>query len=192
MLSSAADRISYPSNGYGGGHDLAGVRRHRRDLHRHRGDRRRWRSPVRDEDAVHADRSQHRARRRDRKDSGTIGTARARRGHGDPRHDNGHERRGGTRVRGHWTHRHQGLPAHLGDCPTIGARRLRQLLLLGEAPTSRPASFDRGSRRPHGLPRSRDRTSRRGERAFGGGAPHETRRRPDRRLPPSLVRERRS
>ena len=72
--------------------------------------------------------------------SSTRWAADRRRDHrGQPRHDRRHQRAAPGQVRPARL-RHQRPATHPGDRPPVGARRLRQLLLLGEARPDRAAA----------------------------------------------------
>ena len=86
---------------------------------------------------------------------GLPGGRRRRHQRGQPRHDGGHQpaaRGQGRRAR---LHHHRGLRGDARDRPPVGARRLRQLLLLGQARPDRAAAPGQGRRWPPRLHRRR-------------------------------------
>ena len=138
--------------------------RHRRHVHRRRRRRRAHRRARRDQDAVHAARPGRRLHGR-RAQGARHARPRRRRGErGQPRHHRRHQQAARGQGREPRLHHHRGLRVHARDRPAVGARRLRQLLLLGEAGPDRagPPGEDRG--RPDERRRRGDPPVRPGER----------------------------
>ena len=67
---------------------------------------------------------------------------------GLPRHHGRHQQAARGQGREPRLHHHRGLRVHARDRPAVGARRLRQLLLLGEAGPDRPGAPGQDGRRP--------------------------------------------
>ncbi len=93
--------------------------------------------------------------------------------------------------RGARLHHDRGLRVHPRDRPPGGARRLRQLLLLGQAAAHRPRRPRQDGRWPDRLPGQRDPPLRRGPRRRGGPLVQGARHHDDRGLLPALLRPRR-
>ena len=102
-----------------------------------------------------------------------LGAARALAGdavtRGQPRHDRRHQQAARGQGREPRLHHHRGLRARARDRPAVGARRLRQLLLLGEADRDRARRPGQDGRRPAGRRRRGDPAVRRGVGARRGG-----------------------
>ena len=71
---------------------------------------------------------------------------------GQPRHDGGDQPAAGGQGRQPRFHHHRGLRAHARDRPAVGAGRLRQQLLLGQAAEDRAGRPGPHRRRPAGPP----------------------------------------
>ena len=124
-----------------------------------------------------------------------LGVARATgRGHhrGLPRDDRRDEQAARGQGRAARLRDHRGLRVHARDRPPGRARRLRQLLLLGQAAAHRRRRPRPHGRRPDGLRGQRDPSVRRGRGRRGRALVPRARHHDDRRLPPALLRQRRA
>ena len=146
--------------------------RHRRHLHRRRRAGRGDRRAGDHQDPVDPGRPRRRLHRRDRQGARPDGAAAGRPGgppdrRGEPRHHGGDQPAAGGQGRGARVHHDRGLRGDARDRPAERARRLRQLLLLGEARPDRPSTPGAVGGWPAGPHRRRAPAIRRGRRAPG-------------------------
>ena len=129
--------------------------RHRRHLHRRGGPGRGHRRAGHHQDAVDPGRSV--GGLPDRAGQGARTSRCHRRGRvvGEPRHHGRHQPAAAGRHGAAGVHHHRGVRLGAGDRPPVGSRRLRQLLLLGQAAADRAGGSGQDGRRAAGPHRRR-------------------------------------
>ena len=142
--------------------------RYRRDLHRHRRRRYRHRHDAGDQGREHPVEPGRRPGARGQCDPRSGGRDRPGGREPRPRHHRRHQCAAAGPDQLARTDRHRGLPAHSRDCPPVGARGLRQFLLLGEARPPGAAALRARGRRPPELQGRGPAPAGRGERALRG------------------------
>ena len=185
------DDVSSGPSAKGRTHDPAHPdrHRHRRDVHRRRRVRRGHRRAGHHQDPVDAEQPGRRLPRRHRQGPRPARRDRRRHRRGQPRHHGRDQPAARGQGRPARLHHHRGLRGDARDRPAVGARRLRQLLLLGEARPDRAARPGQGRRGPARLHRRGGAPVRRGRRPRGRplvqGAGHHH----PRRLLPARLRQ---
>ncbi len=174
------------TEGHGGATDR---HRHRRHVHRRRGVRRVHRHARDHEDPVDAERPGRRIPRRHREDPRTTRRVWRRRPLGQSRDDRRDEPVARGQGRAARVHHDRGVRVRPRDRPAVGARRVRQFVLLGEAGPDRAGAPGEDSGWAPRSSRRRTASVRRAacgrSRALVPGEGH----RHARRVLPALVRE---
>ena len=164
--------------------------RHRGHVHRRRRRRRADRADGDHQDAVHARRPGRGVPRRRPQGARPDGPDRGV-GHGrQPRDDGRDQPAARGQARPDRLHHHRGLRVGAGDRPPVGARRLRQQLLLGQAAADRAGRPGAHRPRPAGRARRGGPPLRPGRRRRRRAVLPRRRDHHDRRLLPALLRRR--